>query len=122
MFWTQRRFYIFIPKADENCRESIQLDVARLACGLPIFCNKTYLYKETGLEPLVERRKRRKLFLCYKIQHGMTSEYLSDLIPNLVRDEHPYPLRNRNNVIQRLSTTERSFVPDLPDEIRESEK
>ena len=48
----------------------------------------------------------------------MTSEYLSDLIPNLVRDEHPY----RNNVIQRLSTTERSFVPDLPDEIRESEK
>ena len=52
----------------------------------------------------------------------MTSEYLYDLIPNLVRDEHPYPLRNRNNVIQRLSTTERSFVPDLPDEIRESEK
>jgi len=61
----------------------------------------------------------------------MTSEYLSDLIPNLLRDENPYPLRNRNNVIQRrfrLSTTERSFVPstialwnDLPDEIRESD-
>ena len=59
----------------------------------------------------------------------MTSEYLSDLVPNLVRDDNPYPLRNRNNVIQRLSTTERSFVPstialwnDLPDEIIESEK
>ena len=51
-------------KADEDRFEYIQLDVARLACGLPIFCNKTYLYKETGLEPLVERRKRRKLFLC----------------------------------------------------------
>jgi len=38
-------------KADENRLESIQLDVARLASGIPIYCNKTYLYKETGLEP-----------------------------------------------------------------------
>ena len=34
-------------KADENRLESIQLDVPRLACGLPIFCYKTFLYKET---------------------------------------------------------------------------
>ena len=53
----------------------------------------------------------------------MTSEYLTDLIPNLLRDENPYPLRNRNNVIQRRF---RLFVPstialwnDLLDEIRE---
>ena len=50
-------------KADENRLESIQLDVARLACGLPIFCNKTYVYEETVVEPFVECRKRRKLFL-----------------------------------------------------------
>ena len=58
----------------------------------------------------------------------MTFEYVSDLIPNLVKDESPFPLRNRNNVIHgrfRLSTI--SFVPstiaiwnDLPDEIRDS--
>ena len=115
-------------KAVENRLESIQLDVARLPCGLPIFCNKTYLYKETCLEPLVERRKRRKMFIFYKIQNGMTSEYVSGLIPNLLRDENAYPLRNRNNVIQRLSTTERLFIPstialwnNLPDEIRESD-
>ena len=52
-------------KAVENRLESIQLDVVRLACGLPIFCNETYVYKETVLEPFVERRKRRKLF-CIK--------------------------------------------------------
>ena len=58
----------------------------------------------------------------------MTSEYVSGLIPNLVRDENAYPLRNRNNVIQRLSVTERLFIPstialwnNLPDEIRESD-
>ena len=58
----------------------------------------------------------------------MTSEYVSGLIPNLLRDENAYPLRNRNNVIQRLSTTERLFIPstialwnNLPDEIRESD-
>ena len=55
----------------------------------------------------------------------MTSEYVSGLIPNLVRDENPYPFRNRNNVIQRRF---RLFVPstialwnDLLDEIRESD-
>ena len=53
----------------------------------------------------------------------MTSEYVSGLIPNLVRDENPYPFRNCNNVIQRRF---RLFVPstialwnDLLDEIRE---
>jgi len=68
------------------------------------------------------------MFIFYKIQNGMTSEYVSGLIPNLVRDENAYPLRNRNNVIQRLSTTERLFVPstialwnNLPDEIRGSD-
>ena len=55
----------------------------------------------------------------------MTSEYVSGLIPNLVRDENPYPFRNCNNVIQRRF---RLFVPstialwnDLLDEIRESD-
>ena len=34
----------------------------------------------------------------YKIVNGMAPSYMSNLLPNLVRDNNPYNLRNRNNI------------------------
>jgi hypothetical protein len=41
--------------------EKLQLDAARIVAGLSIFTKSEYLYAETGLETLSERRYRRKL-------------------------------------------------------------
>ena len=50
----------------------------------------------------------------YKIVNGMAPSYMSNLLPNLVRDNNPYNLRNRNNIAiprVRLSVPQNSFFP-----------
>jgi hypothetical protein len=47
-----------------SCKlEILQMKVARIITGLPIFTNTEYLYRETGWKRLEERRTRRKLQL-----------------------------------------------------------
>ena len=43
--------------------------------------NLSILYTETGGEMVVSRREKHKLILHYKMQNGMTLEYLSSLAP-----------------------------------------
>ena len=94
--------------------ESIQLEAARIACGLPVFCKKEYIYLESGLEPLHQRRERKKLVLFYKMHNKLVPSYLHDLLPPLVSEVSSYPLRNRHDYTlpnYRLSQSTKSFIP-----------
>ena len=55
------------------------------------------LFQELGLETLKSRRWFRKLYLCYKISHSISSGYLFKLIPE---NNNPYAsVSARNNQI-----------------------
>ena len=82
---------------DKQRLESVQLEAARIACGLPIFCKKEAIYFESGLEPLSDRRERRKLTLFYKIHHNLVPSCLNDPLPPLVSEISSYELRNNEN-------------------------
>jgi hypothetical protein len=85
----------------------LQLEVARIVTGLPIFANSILIYKELCWESLAERRKRRKLQMFYNIQNNAPM-YLCDLIPPSFQSTTVYPLRNGSYIIMpfcRLSNT-----------------
>lgn len=99
---------------DKDKLESVQLEAARIACGLPIFCSKESIYFESGLESLSSRRERRKLSLFYKMHHKLTPPVFDRLLPPLVADVARYPLRNNENYTlpqNRLTLSENSFIP-----------
>ena len=99
---------------DKHRLESIQLEAARIACGLPVYCKKELVYNESNLELLQKRRERRKLILFYKMHNNLTPPFFQSLLPPLVGDISHYPLRNSNNYTlpnHRLSLSDRSFVP-----------
>ena len=100
-------------QSDIQRLESLQLEAARIACGLPVFCKKEYVYLESELEPLETRRERKKLVLFYKMHNRLVPSYLSDLLPPLVSQTTNYPLRNNNDYTMpniRLSLSEKSFL------------
>ena len=72
--------------------EKHQLDAARIVAGLSIFTKSEYLYAETGLETLSERRYRRKLQLLFNIKSGVAPEYLRHLVPPTIQSTTIYPL------------------------------
>ena len=47
-------------KSDIQRLESLQLEAVRIACGLPVYCKKEYIYYESELETLASRRERIK--------------------------------------------------------------
>lgn len=65
---------------DKSKLESVQLEAARTACGLPIYCNKESIYFESQLESLEIRRERRKLTLFYKMHHQLVPPCVSKFI------------------------------------------
>ena len=86
----------------------------RIVTGLPSYTKLNYLYFETGIEKLSERRKRRKLQLIYKMHNNLTPTFLSSLLPSTVGDNDHYYFRNHQNYripYYRLSLTLSSFLP-----------
>ena len=114
-----------------NKLEQVQLQAARIVTGLPVYTPREYLYFETGWEPLQERRRKRKLSMMYKIQNGLSPQYLTDLLPSNVASKSNYNLRNSQNIstpYSRLKISQDSFFPsaitswnDLPLQVRQSE-
>ncbi|PJE78142.1 hypothetical protein CI610_02927 [invertebrate metagenome] len=101
-------------QADSEKLERAQLEAARIITGLPSYTRKEFLYFETELELLSDRRAKRNLQLLYKIKNNMTPSYLSNLLPPSVGNNNPYPLRNKDNFRipnYRLSSTINSFFP-----------
>ena len=100
-------------ESDKIKLENVQLEAARIACGLPVYCKKERVYFESGLEPLEHRRRRRKLVLFYKMHYGLTPQLQQDLLPPTVGNISNYPLRNRNDYSlpnNRLTLSEKSFI------------
>ena len=111
--------------------EKLNLDSIRTIIGAVRGTSHNKLYEESGLLPLKERRRRHRLLLFFKIIKGMTPEYLTNLMPQMVSDTNPYHFRNRlerQTPRGRLELYKNSFFPstttewnNLPDFIKEAE-
>ena len=91
----------------------MQLEAARVVTGLPLYASRNSLYFETGLEPLAERRRRRKLNLFYKIHYNLAPSFLQDIVSPFRRNRERN-LRNDKDYIlpcYRLNSTTNSFFP-----------
>ena len=67
-----------------NELEKIQNEAARIVTGATKLVSINSLMQETGWETLSNRRKKYKLFLFYKMQHQMSPDYLSSLVPPIL--------------------------------------
>jgi len=65
---------------DVDKLEKVQLQAARIITGLPIYASRISLYTETGLEPLIDRRKKCKLKILYKVNNQQTPDYIIDIV------------------------------------------
>ena len=101
-------------QADANRLEQVQSNTARIVTRLPVFASLDSLYYETGWETLKQRRTNIKLTLMFKIVNKETPGYLKNLLPNRVRDQTHYQLRNNQNYevpYSRLCSYENSYFP-----------
>ena len=78
--------------------EAIHTESTRIVSGATKLCSIEKLFVELGWESLQSRRNKHKLILFYKILHGLTPDYLYDLVPPLVQDTTSYNLRNSDNI------------------------
>jgi len=94
--------------------EKIQYEAARLVTGLTRSVSIERLMKEIGWVSLAQRRKMQKLIIVYKHKAGELPEYLRELYPNTVLENHNYPLRNQENyatILRRLEIYSKSVIP-----------
>ena len=111
--------------------EKIQLEARRIVTGSMKLVVINKLYKELGWLKLSERRDLHKLFLFFKMDHGLAPLYLSNLLPPYVKDVSSYRLRNAGNYVGIHANTQAyadSFLPstiqawnNLPDSIRSAD-
>ncbi|MCG8048754.1 MAG: endonuclease/exonuclease/phosphatase family protein [Candidatus Thiodiazotropha taylori] len=100
----------------QDCQslEKLQHEAARIVTGLTRSVSLDKLYKECGWIPLKQRRHKHKLSFMYNVVHENVPSYILDIIPPLVRDATPYPLRNNNNITiphTRTEISRRSCIP-----------
>ncbi len=110
--------------------DKLQYEAARIVTGLTRSVSINKLVQEIGWVSLSDRRKIQKLVLIFKEKRGKLPTYLHELFPQLVGENNPYELRNRNNFITLARRTEiysKSFIPsslalwnELGDEIKNS--
>ena len=110
--------------------DKLQYEAARLVTGLTRSVSIVKLNNEIGWLSLRDRRKLQKYIIMYKVNNGITPDYLSSLYPPLIENATPYNLRNSNNYVtipRRLEIFSNSFIPSsvklwnaLPLEIRSS--
>ena len=77
--------------------DSVHVEGARIITGGTKLCCIEKLFADLGWDTLQERRNKQKLVTMYKTIYGITSNYLTELIPPLVREGSPYRLRNSKN-------------------------
>ena len=117
-------------KYESNDLEKIQNEAARIVTGATKLVSINSLLTETGWETLESRRKKHKLILFYKMQNGLSPDYLISLVPPTVGSTSSYPLRNASNLHTINAGSQlyyNSFLPsvvrdwnELPAQTRES--
>lgn len=97
--------------------EKLQNEAARIVTGLTRSVSLTNLYSECCWIPLKTRRQEQKQTLIFKAVNGLTPNYISDLIPPLVRNTTNYPLRNNNDLVVPYTRTEVSRKSCIPSSV-----
>ena len=82
----------------KNQQELIHIEAARVINGATKLCSIEKLFADLGWESLQKRRNKQKLFIFYKILHGIAQTYLLDIVPPLIQDTTTYNLRNAGNI------------------------
>ena len=72
-----------LSKSPMNWKK-IQNEAARIVMGATKLVSLHSLYTDTDWKGLASRREKHKLTRYYKMQNGMTPEYLSSLVPPTV--------------------------------------
>jgi ribonuclease P/MRP protein subunit RPP40 len=78
--------------------EKIQLAPLRVITGAIKGTSHEIIYKESYHITTYEKRNRNNLIMFYKIYHGITPNYLHDILPPTILRRTNYPLRNSNNI------------------------
>ena len=94
--------------------EKIQLEAGRIVTGATKLVEIDEVYKELGWLKLSERRDLHKLFLFFKMNHGLSPLYLSNLLPLHVGELSSYRLWNADNYVGIHANTRayaESFLP-----------
>ena len=76
-----------------------QTEAARIVTGATKLLSINSLTNETGWESLLNRRKKHKRLLFYKMQHNISPNYLSSLVPPSVGNTANYQLRNSTDLL-----------------------
>ena len=106
-------------QSEVNELEKIQNEAARIVTGATKLVSINSLTQETGWETLSNRRKKHKLFLFYKMQHQMSPDYLSSLVPPTIGSTTNYQLRNSSDLLTLYASSQLYFNSFLPSVIRE---
>ena len=77
--------------------DAIHIEAARIITGATKLCSISLLLSDLGWEPLQDRRNQHKLIIFYKIIHGLTTTYLTNIAPPLIQETTDYNLRNTND-------------------------
>ena len=111
--------------------EKINLDAIRTILGAVRGTSHQKLYDESGILPLIERRRRHKLTLFFKMTKKLTPTYLNNCLPPLMSEINPYHRRNPLDRLiprPRLELYKQSFFPSttilwnsLPDYVKLSD-
>ncbi len=100
-------------KMDKEKLEVFQLSIARTVTGARKGTSSEALYKETNWLPLSERRKYTKLKIFCNIVDGKCPAYLTELLPNKIKENRPNSRNAENFQILkcRTETYKSSFIP-----------
>ena len=98
--------------------EQVQLSAARIVTGAKKGTSHHLIHEELHWPTLQDRRTNMKLKNMHKMMYGKAPEYLCELLPNLVRENQRYPLRNNNNFRQIYTRTEGFRQSILPHSVK----
>ena len=111
--------------------EKIQLEAGRIVTGATKLVEIDRLYKQLGWLKLSERRDLHNLFLFFKMNHGLSPLYLSNLLLLHVGELSAYRLQNAENYVGIYANTRAyadSFLPstlqawnNLPEAVRSAD-
>ena len=110
--------------------DAIHVEAARIITGATKLCSIEKFFFDLGWESLQSRRNKHKLVIFYKILHGLTPDYLFDIVPPSVWETARYNLRNSEHIQNYKASTNLfldSFFPStirawnsLPNEVKEA--
>ena len=99
--------------------DGIHIEAGRIISGTTKLCSIEKLLVELGWDTLQSRHNKHKLVTFYKIIHGLSPNYLQNLVPPLVQETNNYNLRNTNNIQTFASNTNLFYNSFFPSSVLE---